>query len=130
MRRVESVVGMGEGMNHSRRSRDVPGHHSRIAEEDVELRLLAEELLSCLLDGGEVREVDLQEDGLPPRLRLQRGDGGVCVQFTPRGEVDLCVMLQQHLGTNRQTSTDEEQCEESYLDGLVPTPAVSACRIR
>ena len=69
----------------------------RVAEEDVQLRLLAEELLRGRLDRREAREVELEEDGLPTGLLLQRGDRCCCLLLTASGEVVFGVVLQHFL---------------------------------
>ena len=84
-------------MDHQKYSGDASRWHSRIAEEDVELRLLVEKFLRCLLDRCQAGKVDLQEDGLLSRFLLQGSDGGIRVLLTPCRQVDFRVVLQQHL---------------------------------
>ena len=70
----------------------------RVVEENVQFALLAEEVPGGLLDGREVGEVELVEDRLLPGLFFQSGDSLVGLLLAARGEVDLCIVLQEGLG--------------------------------
>ena len=64
----------------------------RVAEQDVKLGLLAQELLSRLLDRRQASEVKLQKNGFLPNFFLQRNDGGVRIFLATRGEVNFRVV--------------------------------------
>ena len=54
--------------------------HARIVEQNMKLRLLAEELVGSPLDGSEIREVELKEDGIHQDGRKEetrRASGGI-----------------------------------------------------
>ena len=69
----------------------------RIVEEDVELLLLAEEFSGGVADGLEAREVQLEEDGLLVRERLEVLDSLLGFLFIPRSEVDFRIVFEQCL---------------------------------
>lgn len=82
------------GHQHVKRAR-----HSRVVDEHIQLALLAQELLSCLLHARQASEVELEEDDLALALRLglERADGRIRLVLGPRGEVHLGILEKQLL---------------------------------
>ena len=66
---------------------------ARVVEQDVQLGLAAEELYRSFLDGCQVREVNLKEDGFSAGLILQRHDCSGRLLSAPRRDVDFRVAV-------------------------------------
>ena len=71
---------------------------ARVVEQDVQLRLLGEELGRRLAHGREAREVELEEDGLLARRLLELRDHLLRLLPVARGEVRLRIVGEQSLG--------------------------------
>ena len=98
------------------------GQDSRVAKEDMELRLLAEELFGRFLDRCQAGEVELQKYGLFPRFFPQGCDGCIGVGPAARREVHFRIVLQEDLRTVKYRRPATAECGKVTLTVSKPLP--------